>query len=146
MTTLVGTQGDFATAVKELIELDFDAVEAYETAINRLDNQTYIEKLTEFKDNHQRHIKELSELLRRHDEEAPTGPSLAKQWLTKGKVVLANLIGDDAILGAMNSNETDTNTAYERMHARDDQWDDAVDIIRRGLEDEKRHKQWLESI
>ncbi|KJV81801.1 hypothetical protein RHORCCE3_0998 [Rickettsia hoogstraalii str. RCCE3] len=36
MTTLVGIQNNFADAIKELIELDYDAIEAYKTAINRI--------------------------------------------------------------------------------------------------------------
>jgi hypothetical protein len=36
MVTLVGTQDSFAGVIKELIELDYDAVEAYEAAIGGL--------------------------------------------------------------------------------------------------------------
>lgn len=143
MTTLVGTQTDFSDALRNLLELDYDAVEAYDAAINRLENTTYIQKLSEFRDDHKRHIQELSNLLRSHNEETPEGPSM-KQWLTKGKVVLANLVGDDTILGAMKTNEEDTNTAYERMAEREDQWDDAKAIIQRGLHDERKHKRWLD--
>ncbi|AFC70705.1 hypothetical protein MC5_01535 [Rickettsia australis str. Cutlack] len=35
MTTLVRTQNNFADAIKELVELDYDAIEAYKAAINR---------------------------------------------------------------------------------------------------------------
>ena len=38
MTTLVGTQKNFAS---ELIELDYDAIEAYKAAINRLENKRF---------------------------------------------------------------------------------------------------------
>ncbi|RZI45260.1 DUF2383 domain-containing protein [Candidatus Finniella inopinata] len=146
MATFVGTQSDFVKALKELIELDYDAVEAYQAAINRLDNTTYIEKLESFKADHQRHITELSILLKKHSEDAPTGPSLAKQWLTKGKVVLANLVGDNTILSAMRSNEEDTNKAYERMQNYPDMWQDGIEILKRGLEDERRHKAWFDTI
>ena len=33
MTTFVANQKDFGTAIKELIELNYDAVEAYKLAI-----------------------------------------------------------------------------------------------------------------
>ena len=144
MVTMVGMQGDFSSALKDLIELDYDAVEAYEAAINRLDNEDYKKALTEFKQDHERHISELSDLLREHGETPPKGASIGKQWLTKGKVLLGNIIGDDAILAAMKSNEIDTNTAYERMSIHDKIWDNAKDIIKAGLEDERRHKDWLE--
>ncbi len=38
-----------------------------------------------------------------------------KQILTKGKVVIAELGGDDAILKAMKMNEEVTNKSYEEM-------------------------------
>jgi rubrerythrin len=146
MVTLVGLQTDVVDAIQDLIELDYDAVEAYQAAINRLDNQVYKIQLRQFMADHERHIQELSTVLRRHSEEVPEGPSIGKQWLTKGKVVIANLMGDNAILLAMRSNEVDTNKAYERMSKRADLPVDISNIIARGLEDERRHKAWLESI
>lgn len=146
MVTIVGTQSDFADALRALVELDFDAIEAYEAAINRLENKAYQSQLSAFKADHQRHTRELTVILLDHGEKAPEGPDATKQWLAKGKVVLGSLIGDDAILAAMKSNEDDTNTAYERVSNRDDQWQDAISIIARGLEDERRHKAWLESV
>lgn len=145
MTTLVGKQDDFTKALQELLELDYDAIEAYETAVNKLEESKFKAKLNDFKMDHQRHVAEISALLRNHHEEVPNGPS-AKQWLTKGKVVIGGIIGDRAILGAMLTNEEDTNTAYARMISHPRIWNDAVTILQNGLQDEKRHKQWLESI
>jgi rubrerythrin len=144
MVTIVGLQASFKNAVIDLIELEYDAVEAYEAAINRLENQNYKTKLQEFKADHDRHIKELSKLVEHHDETAPNGPS-SKQWLTKGKVILANLISDEAVLRAMRSNEIDTNAAYDRLSDYDDIWPDAKDLIARAFADEKRHKAWLDA-
>lgn len=143
MVTFTGIQANFLDALNDLTELDYDAVEAYDAAINRLVNREFKNKLIEFKEDHQRHVEELSEFLSQHGKTPPTGPS-TKQWLIKGKVVLANLIGDETILRAMNSNEVDTNTAYERIYNREDKLPDAEKILRRGWEDEKRHKQWFE--
>lgn len=145
MVTLVGMQANFEDALKDLIELDYDAIEAYETAINRLHNQEFKEKLNIFKADHEWHIQELVNVLKKRNIDPPSGPSVGKQWLTKGKVILANLIGDNSILRAMISNELDTNTAYERFFLREDIWPEAQDIIRRSFEDEKRHKKWLEN-
>ncbi|MBN8827743.1 MAG: DUF2383 domain-containing protein [Sphingobacteriia bacterium] len=145
MVTLVGTQTEFLDAVKDLIELDYDAAEAYDAAINRLENNDYKEKLRQFKEDHDRHTRELTNLVQKHGEEAPDGPS-GKQWLTKGKVVLADLMGDKAILMAMRSNEIDTNTAYDRLLDHEGMWDDAREIIKKGFEDEKHHKAWFDEI
>ncbi len=143
MVTFTGTQAEFLDALSDLIELDYDAVEAYDAAINRIVNRDYKNKLIEFKEDHQRHVEELSEILTHHGKQPPTGPS-TKQWVTKGKVVMADLIGDETILRAINSNEVDTNTAYERIYHREDKHPDTEKILRRGLEDERRHKRWLE--
>lgn len=143
MSTLVGTQVNFADALRELIELDYDAIEAYEAAINRLEKESFKDKLKEFKKDHERHVNELNNVLSAHSEELVEGPSV-KQWLAKGKVVLANIMGDEAILQAMRTNEEDTNTAYKRLNEHEDKWSDATDVLRRGLEDERRHKKWIE--
>lgn len=145
MTTLVGTQKEFVDALYQLCELDYDAVEAYQSAIDRLDNPAYKNKLVEFRADHERHIREISEVLNKHHADIPEGPS-AKHFLAQGKVVIANLFGDEKILHAMLSNEVDTNTAYERLNSRKDEWSDARDILARGLEDERRHKAWLEDV
>jgi rubrerythrin len=146
MVTKVGMQSNFADALRDLLELDFDAIEAYEVAIERLENPDYKMQLDAFKADHQRHTRELTTILKAHNEEAPAGPSAVKQWLAKGKVALGSIVGDNAILIAMLSNETDTNTAYERVSDHEDMWPDASEVLKRGLNDERRHKAWIESV
>lgn len=68
MPTLVGIQADFAKALRELVELDYDAVEAYKVAIKRLKNRKYKDRLQQFKKDHERHINELNTVLFAHDE------------------------------------------------------------------------------
>ena len=144
MVTKVGLQKDFIKALKDLIELDYDAVEAYEAAINRIENEEYKNSLKKFKGDHERHIQELSEFLKENKETPPTGPS-AKSLLTQGKVVLANLMGDTAILRAMRSNEIDTNTAYERINNYEEISEEIRGPLKKGLQDEKRHLAWIET-
>lgn len=145
MVTRVGMQEEFADALYELCELDYDAIAAYQTAITRLENQDFKSKFEQFKSDHERHIRELRELLEEHHEEFPEGPG-ARHLLAQGKASLTKLTSDDAILRAMLANEEDTNTAYQRLNTRVDEWEDAKDILRRGLEDERRHKKWFENL
>jgi rubrerythrin len=145
MTTLVGIQNNLTNAVKELIELEYEAVESYETAVSKLTHNNECKMhLISFLEDHKRHISELSALLKQHNEEPPKKPSKSKQWIKSGKVTVANIIGDEFIIAAMKGNEFDTNVAYERIYTREDGWKDVCEVIRRGLEDEKRHKKWLE--
>lgn len=129
--------------LNDIIELDYDAIAAYRTAIERLEGDAYKVKLTEFLGDHERHIVELGKAVLNEGGE-PSTEGDAKKVLTKGKVVMADLAGDEAILKAMRSNEEQTNSKYE----------DAVEIgypehiqeiLQRGLADERRHKAWLQA-
>lgn len=146
MTTFVGTQAHFIDAMKSLVELEYDMVEAYQAAINRIESAEYKQKLQEFMDDHKRHISDLSALIRDHGDTPPTSPSTAKQWLVKGKVVIAGLVGDKTILAAMADNEKDSKKAYERMLEYQDQWQGAKEVLKKGLADENHHKDWFDRV
>jgi uncharacterized protein (TIGR02284 family) len=142
MVTLVGTQTETLDALKDLVELDFDAIEAYKEAIERLENESYKDKFRSFQKDHERHIVEISKIIKDEGEVAPNGPS-NKQYLTKGKIIIASLVNDKAILLAMKTNEDDTNTAYERL-TKYDLSEIEMQIITRGLQDERNHRKWIE--
>ena len=132
-----------AKTLKKLIELDYDAIEAYEEAIERLDNASYKQSLREFMQDHQRHTMNLAPFLKACGEEVPDGPD-AMRFLTEGKVIIADLAGDKAILKAMNANEKTTNKAYEKALEVDDLDGELRQILLDNLNDEKRHKAWIE--
>lgn len=143
--TYAGKQDDFASALRSLLELEYETIEAYKAAINRLQKVEYKNKLGEFQNDHERHVREISNLFLKRMEKFPQSGSTTKSWITQGKVVLAKLLGDENILKAMRDNEIDSNSAYQRMNSRTDKWNDSSDIIYKALEDERRHKQWFES-
>lgn len=136
---------DVVKKLNELIKLDFDAIEAYEVAIEKLESQPYREQLTQYLEDHRRHINDLSALVLGYGGTAATGPDL-KRLLTKGKVVIADLIGDDqAILSAMHLNEEITNKAYDAAlsHIGNVKSETRV-ALQSNLADERRHRAWLE--
>ena len=143
MATMVGLRGDVKTVLRQLVELDYDAIEAYRAAIARLHDPESKAALTGFMQDHERHISDLGVHLRAMGEEPPTGPDL-KRVLTEGKVVIAGLLGDRAVLAAMKTNEDDTNTAYERASSREDLTPDLQLLLRHNLNDERRHRAWIE--
>lgn len=140
MATRVGTEDNPVEMLEHLMALDYDAIEAYSAAIERLENDGWKAQLATFRSDHERHVHELGPIIRSMGGNPPTGPD-AKAMLTQGKVKMANLMGDEAILKAMRSNEDDTNTAYERALAKCPP--EACDMLARGLEDEHRHREWL---
>jgi rubrerythrin len=143
MVTYAGKQTDLTEGIQAIIELEYDASESYISAISRLENTSYQSTLEEFLKDHQRHIKELTEYLHRQGHTAPSGPSF-KSFISQTKVIIANMVGDRAILMAMRSNEDDTNLAYERMTAREDLTLDLRSLVVASLKDERRHRDWLD--
>lgn len=143
MATMVGRQSDLVSALCAEIELDFDAIGAYEAAVQRLDDAVDKERFLDFRDDHVRHVTELSEFVLDLGGTPPTKGD-AKAILTKGKVVILGLAGDKGILEAMKSNEEDTNAAYERLCARTDVPGKLLLALQLALTDERRHRAYME--
>jgi uncharacterized protein (TIGR02284 family) len=142
MATTVGTESTVEDLLTDLIQLDYDAADAYQAAIDRLDDPAFRSTLAAFKRDHLRHIEELGVVLSRMGRTPPKQGDM-QSLLARGKVVIGGLAGDKAILQAMRTNEADTNTAYERAVQFRDLAPDCRDALERGLEDERRHCEWI---
>jgi uncharacterized protein (TIGR02284 family) len=142
MAMAAGIQPDLGDLLHRLTELDYDAIEAYQAALLRFEDTRYRSRMSSFEQDHTRHVHELSVLLRAMDREPPEGPDM-KKYLSTGKVVIAGLINDRAILMAMITNEDDINVAYERAVARTDLSVEIRDLLERHLSDERRHREWF---
>lgn len=143
MVTTVGTESNLVDTLNNLIELDYDAIEAYDAAIDRIDSAEYKARLKEFRDDHARHTRDLAAAVKELGGK-PAQQGGAKSLLTRGKVMMADLLGDGAILQAMRSNENDTNTAYERAVKAAEGNPAAAAALQSGLADERRHRAWIE--
>lgn len=142
MATMVGTQKSLAQLLNSLIELDFDAIAAYRSAIDKVSGSEDKAKLRGFMADHERHIVDLTPLVRQLGEK-PAEAADAKAALTKGKVMLASIFGDRAVLEAMKLNEDDTNAAYERANARTDLSFEVREVVAKNLADERRHRAYI---
>jgi uncharacterized protein (TIGR02284 family) len=142
MVTTVGTETTLEDLLEDLIQLDYDAADAYQAAIDRLDDRRFQDALAEFRRDHLRHISELSDILSGMGR-APPKKGDMKGILARGKVAIGGLMDDESILHAMRTNEADTNTAYERAVKYDALPSTTRDVLQRGLEDERRHCQWI---
>jgi uncharacterized protein (TIGR02284 family) len=142
MVTTVGTESRIEDLLSDLVQLDHDAADAYQAAIDRLADASYRSTLTQFKQDHLRHIDELGQCLSGMGKTPPQGGDM-KSMLTQGKVVLGSMMGDKAIIQAMKTNEDDTNTAYERAVNHRDATPQVHAILERNLQDERRHREWM---
>jgi uncharacterized protein (TIGR02284 family) len=142
MVTTVGTEDKLHSLLTDLVQLDHDAVLAYDAAIERLGTAGHRSALAGFRRDHLRHIEELGAALSAMGKTPPKESDM-KALLTQGKVVLAGLVGDKAILRAMKTNEDDTNIAYERAVQHRDASPELRHTLEAGLADERRHRAWL---
>jgi hypothetical protein len=116
VVTTVGTETDIVVGLlTDLVQLDFDAVDAYQAAIDRLDNPEWRATLTRFREDHIRHTVELGEALSIIGAIPPSGGEI-KSMLTQGKVVMAGLVGDDALLRAMRTPAGDAHQQIRYQH------------------------------
>ena len=144
MATTIGTEDNIRDLVRNLILLEHDAIAAYESTIKRLSDATLSQKVEEFRGDHLQHLEVLREIAAETGVEAPQEGDM-KQLLTTGKIALADLFGDAAILKAMATNENDTVTAYERASAHPDAIEKSRAFFQKALADEQRHRAWMQT-
>jgi rubrerythrin len=142
MATLVGLQTSPVSLIRNIIELDYDAIEAYEAAIEKLEDPSFRAQMEGFCADHRRHVADLNPILERLGGIRVVQGDI-KRVLTKGKVLIASLIGDRAVLLAMKTNEKDTNIAYERAVAHEGLDASTIAALYRNLGDERRHRAWI---
>ncbi|MES1927492.1 DUF2383 domain-containing protein [Salinisphaera sp. T31B1] len=142
MVTTVGHESDLTDLLQNLVKLDYDAIDAYDAAIERLEDTKAQDALRKFRKDHERHIADLTPHITGLGGEVPadSGP---KSLLTQGKVKVASLIGDSAILTAMATNEVETESAYRSAAERNDVDGQLAEKLRAGVADEARHKEWM---
>jgi len=128
--------------LNELIRFDLDAIGAYTEAIDAIHDPRIQDPLTRYRGDHQRHVAELSAVVRRlggRPAESPDVKGMVRKTMTK----IAGMVGEETILKAMKSNEEAINKAYNH-HATLDFPSDVLDLIKRNYGDEKRHLEWVE--
>ncbi|MBU2958359.1 ferritin-like domain-containing protein [Paracoccus sp. 1_MG-2023] len=143
MATTTGTEHYFGDLVTDLIYLEHDAIAAYDSTIERLNDPELAARVAEFRQDHLQHLETLRGIAASINADIPEGGDM-KQMLTTGKIALADLMGDGAILKAMRTNEEDTVTAYDRARQHDDAIPASREFFEKALADEKRHRAWME--
>ena len=144
MPTTVGTETTAADLIKNLLILEHDAIAAYDSTIERLENAEYRQQIETFRRDHEEHVQELGRIADTMGIDKPMEGDM-KQWLTTGKVALADLAGDNAILKAMKTNEDDTVAAYQQALDNDITGAELRPLMEKGLADERRHRAWMET-
>jgi uncharacterized protein (TIGR02284 family) len=127
--------------LNDLIRLDRDAIGVYNEAIAKIEEPQIVARLTEFRSDHERHVAELSAIVRRFGGSPPESAGargIVRKVLTK----LAGLVGTEACLKAMESNEEVLNEQYSKRLALDLPVDVAASV-ERNYANEGHHLEWV---
>lgn len=134
---------DVISKLKDLAALEFNAIETYEAAIERLEDLDIRAKMTEFLGEHERHLMDLCDAIIQEGGAPPEGGDF-KQVLTKGPVVIAGMGGDKAILHAMLLNESLSNKLYENTN--NEIFPGYIQLmLKQALGDVRHHRVWIET-
>ena len=128
--------------LNELIRFDFDAIGAYDSAINDIKDTHVREPLVQFRGDHERHVQSLSSIVMRLGGK-PVDASGFKGVVRKTMTKVAGLGGTELTLKAMRSNEEMLNKTYAH-HLSLDFPDDIKQVIRQNYADEQRHLAWVQ--
>jgi rubrerythrin len=129
--------------LNDLLQLDHDAIGAYDIAIEKLADRDHANQILGFRRDHERHIQELNELITGLGGEAKNQPHLTgpfKQALQS----LGALGGDKGVLASFRQNELQVRSKYELYAAKANHWPQNVKrAIDRNALDEERHYRWV---
>jgi len=129
--------------LEDLVALEFNTIETYEAAIERIENLDYRATMTEFLSEHEQHLMQLCDAIIQEGGTPPKGADF-KQFLTKGPVIIAGIGGDKAVLQAMLLNESLTNKLYE--NANEEVFPGYIQLmLKQALGDVRHHRVWIES-
>lgn len=134
---------DVADRLNALIQLDADAINAYNQAIAKVREPDIRKQLERYREDHKAHIDSLTEIIERIGEQPATPSRDFKGFLIEGFTKIRSMGGTEAALQAMENNEKLTN----RKYAEAVEWDvsnEILKVLQMNYQDEKEHLAYIE--
>ena len=152
-TQLTGAGGSHAPALQEvldglndLLQLDHDAIAAYDVAIAKLEDRDHADQIAGYRRDHERHVRELNELVARLGGTPANHPHVTGPFKTALQS-LGGLAGDKGLLMAFRTNELAVRTKYDHYASRAMLWPpDVKRVIDGAALDEERHYAWVADV
>lgn len=143
----LGSQAPSTTEIldglNDLLQLDHDAIQAYDVAIEKLEDRDHADQIAGFRRDHERHVRELNELITTLGG-TPKNEPHATAPLKQGLQSLGGLAGDKGLLIAWRANELQVRTKYDNYASKAMLWPaDVKRVIDRNALDEERHYRWV---
>jgi hypothetical protein len=152
-TQLTGVGGTHAPALQEvldglndLLQLDHDAIAAYDVAIAKLEDRDHADQIAGYRRDHERHVRELNELVTRLGGTPANHPHATGPFKTALQG-LGGLAGDKGLLIAFRTNELAVRTKYDSYASKAMLWPpDVKRTIDGAALDEERHYAWVADV
>ncbi len=136
---------ELVAELNDLLQLDHDALHAYTLAIQAVEDGGYRDTLRRFRNDHERHVDTLEELVRAHGGTAVRGPHLSTGAFKLAIQAAGAVGGDRAVLLAFKANEAQVRDKYQR-HARRPHPPQVERALRRAAADEETHYAWVAAV
>ena len=133
---------DLIKAMSNLVQLDIDAVTAYDQAIKEIDDPIIRERLLNFQDDHRKHISGLSEEIRKLGKQPPEGSMDFKGYVIEAFAAIRSFTGLKGALKSMRTTEEITNRYYSEVVS----WeapDTVKELLRSYFSEEKIHLDYI---
>ena len=137
----VERESSLVAELNDLLRLNYDALHAYGVAIRSLRSDSYRETVTVFRADHERHIEELSQLVREYGGSPAELPHIPTGAFKLAVQAIGAAGGDRAILFAFKANERQSRDRYRSAAHRAERPEVAA-VLSRHAVDEVRHYSW----
>ena len=131
--------------LNDLIQLDHDALNGYDLTMREVKSHAYRETIRRYRQDHERHIEELTALIRKYGGqpiELPHPSGVDKLAL---QAVGSLGGGDTHVLVAFRNNERQSRDKYARAEQAAAAWPaDVETTVRTAASDERRHYDWVD--
>jgi uncharacterized protein YjbJ (UPF0337 family) len=145
-TTHAPALQELLDGLNDLLQLDHDAVAAYDVAIEKLEDRDHADQIAGYRRDHERHIRELNELVARMGGSPANHPHATGPFKTALQS-LGALAGDKGLLMAFRTNELQVRTKYDHYASKAMLWPPEVKrVIDAAALDEERHYAWVAGV
>lgn len=103
MATMIGTERDLRTTLKNLAALEYDTAASYRSAAERIDPSVGSAKVLELVREHEERAQRLAPIIQSLGEQPPRAGDW-RQLKTQGKVVVGGMAGQHAVYKAIVDN------------------------------------------
>jgi hypothetical protein len=134
------------TELNDLLKLDHDAIGAYTVAIDSLSSESYKESLRLYRGDHERHVRDLTQLIESRGGTAIQLPHLPTGLFKLAMQQAARLGGDPQVLLAFRTNERQVRDKYRRLANEGKHPEDVALVLERNARDEETHYAWAQRV